>query len=43
MKQIKYENNTISHRKSEIKSIINDFRNLLKFMSLNITKKGCTP
>ena len=40
MKHFNWENNTISHKKSEIKSIIDYFRNLLRFMGLNTIEKG---
>ena len=39
MKQTKCENNTISHKKPEIKSIIDYFRKLLRFIGLNTIKK----
>ena len=39
MKQTKYENNTISHKKSEIKSIIDDFREFIKVYGFKYNKK----
>ena len=40
MKQIKCENNKISHKKSEIKSIIDDFREFIKVYGIKYNKRG---
>ena len=40
MKQTKCENNTISHKKSEIKAIINDFKDIIRVHGFRYNKKG---
>ena len=40
MKQIKCENNTISYKKSEIKLITDEFREIIKIYSFKYNKKG---
>ena len=39
MKQIKCENNTISYKKSEIKLITDEFREIIKIYSFKYNKK----
>ena len=39
MKQIKYENNKISHKRSKIKSIIDDFREFIIVYGFKYYKK----
>ena len=39
MKQIKCENNTIAHKKSEIKLITDDFKEIIKIYGFRCNKK----
>ena len=40
MRQTKCENNTISNKKSEIKAIINDFKEIIRVHGFKYNKKG---